>query len=385
MRITRVLVSVCLAGYAAAAIGSGLDRVSRRSPALESAVPWPFRAQAERSAASTALLRKHNAVALAHARAAVGSDPVDIDAAALLGSALLAAGQDDAAAKAFRVAAGFGWRNVSTQGYWYAAALQAGDLRVAADRADAILRTHPHIVDEEQLLQPLEAQAAGRTILAEHLQQRPPWLASFLDLPPDSPPTLLDARLQVVTTLGARKISLGCDAAAPFAKSLIGADRWNDAKAFWNAHCPLSPVNGLIADPTFASVDRGVGPVAPFSWQVQRSGDVLMQREPSAQNALRITNSGSAPRMILYQPVAFAPGLYRLRVAPESGPSDVGVLKASFGCDGRFPYPSSVDGDLVKEGQTLRVEACPRQNLALWLNGGGASARLQSIHLDKIG
>jgi hypothetical protein len=385
MRIARVLVSICLAGYAVAVVGSGLDRASHRSPAVEAAVPWPFRAEADRAAASTALLRKQNAVAVAHARKAVANDPVDIDSAALLGSSLLAEGQDDAAAKAFRVAASFGWRNVATQGYWYAAALQAGDLRVAADRADAILRTHPNLVDEEQLLQPLESQPAGRAILAEHLAQQPPWARSYLALPSDSPPGLLQTRFQVVSELGARKVSLGCETAAPFAKSLIGADRWNDAKAFWNANCPQARVAGLIGDPRFTSVDKGVGPELPFSWRVQRSGDVLLQHDGSAQGALRVTNSASATRLIFYQPVAFAPGVYRLRASPGRGGSEAGTLAASIGCDGKFPYPSAIDGDLLAQGQTLRVGSCPRQNLALWLSGNGAAVRLQSLEIQKIG
>jgi hypothetical protein len=384
MRITRVLVSVCLAGYAVAAIGSGLDRVSQRSPAVESAVPWPFRAQADRSASSTALLQKQNAAALAYARAAVRNDPVDIDSTSLLGSALLATQQDDAAAKAFRVAAGFGWRNVATQGYWYTAALQAGDLRVAADRADAILRTHPHIVDQQQLLGPIESQPAGRTILAEHLAQQPPWIKSYLAVAPDSSAELVNTRFGVVSLLGARRISLGCDSAAPFAKSLIQFDRWNDAKAFWNANCPQSAVSGLIGDPHFASVGQGLGPELPFSWHVQRSGDVLLQHEGPAQGFLQVTNSASATRLILYQPVAFPAGLYRFRALPVHGGSEAGTLVASIGCDGKFPYPSSVDGDLLAQGQTLRAEACPRQTLGLWMSGNGAAIRLQSLEVQKI-
>jgi len=107
MGTARILFSICLAGYLFAATGSGLDRISRRSPAIEAAVLSPFRAQADRSAASSALLRQDAGAAIAHARAAVARDPVDIDSAALLGSALVAAGQSEPAEKAFRVAARF--------------------------------------------------------------------------------------------------------------------------------------------------------------------------------------------------------------------------------------------------------------------------------------
>src|SRR3569623_384873 len=121
MGTTRILFSIGLAGHLLAATGSGLDRLSRRSPAIEAAVLSPFRAQADRSAASSALLRHDAGASIAHARAAVGRDPLDIDSAALLGSALVAAGQGEPAEKAFRVAARFGWRNVATQSYWYEA------------------------------------------------------------------------------------------------------------------------------------------------------------------------------------------------------------------------------------------------------------------------
>jgi hypothetical protein len=52
-------------------------------------------------------------------------------------------GRPQQAEAAFRIAARFGWREPTTQVYWYEAALQSGDLRARVERADALLRTHP--------------------------------------------------------------------------------------------------------------------------------------------------------------------------------------------------------------------------------------------------
>jgi hypothetical protein len=365
-------------------MANGLDRVSQRTPAVERAVPRPFRAEADRAAASTAILRAQYPAALAHARAAVANDPVDIDSAALLGSALLLSRQNDAADRAFRVAARFGWRNAATQGYFYDAALQAGDLRVAADRADALLRTHLRLLDQTRLLQPLESTPAGRAILASHLAQRPSWAKAYLTIPVDGSRDLVERRLLVVSELAVRKVALGCDVATPFAKALLRIDRWEDAKSFWNRNCPEKRVTGLIADPTFAAVDMGGWAEPPFTWHILRSGDVIFLRGAD-EDGLRIPNSASASRLILSQPVAIPAGLYRLRALPGGVQPATGTLVASVGCGGKFPFPGKPDGNLLAEGQSVRIESCPLQNLALWLSGGGASVQVRSLQMQKIG
>ena len=87
MPLLRILLTVAVVAYAAVAAGTGLDRMSRTAPALERSVPAPFRAQADRSAALTQMVRQDPAAALQHARAAVASDPIDPDATAVLGAA----------------------------------------------------------------------------------------------------------------------------------------------------------------------------------------------------------------------------------------------------------------------------------------------------------
>jgi hypothetical protein len=385
MIASRALLTACAALYGLVAMANGLDRVSERAPAVEKLVPWPFRAEADRAAASTSLLRAQYGAAQAHARAAVASDPVDIDSAALLGSVLLVSGQADAADKAFRVAARFGWRNAATQGYFLDAAAQAGDWRVAADRADALLRTHPLLIDQARLLGPLEGDPAGRAILADHLAQQPPWLRSYLTLPADSSPELVDRRYLVLSELSARKVSLGCAAAAPFANSLLKFDRWAEAKAFWNGNCPEKRVSGHVGDPTFSAVSGEVGPVAPFTWHVLRSGDLAIQRDGAQATNLRITNSGSAMALVLTQPVALPGGVYRLRVLSGDRQPQAGALVATIGCHGKYPYPSHPDGNLLGEGQLLRIGECPQQHLNLWLSGGGSTVQMRSLDIQKLG
>ena len=166
MLVSRLLLTAVVAVFATAAVASGLDRLSRDAPGLERMVPRPFRAQADRSAASTALDRKDDDAALASSRDAVATDPVDPDATASLGSALMQVGRVADAQRTFRIAARFGWRNVQTQAFWYDVALQVGDYEVAAERLDALLRVHPRLVEQVELLTPMESDPAARKVLA---------------------------------------------------------------------------------------------------------------------------------------------------------------------------------------------------------------------------
>jgi tetratricopeptide (TPR) repeat protein len=386
MKAARILLTAGIAAYAAVAAANGLDRMSRATPGLERSVPGPFRAQADRSAALTQLARQNPSPALDEARAAVASDPINPHASALLGAALLQSGDYDSAAEAFRVAARFGWRNLATQGYWYQAALDAGDYEVAADRADAILRAHPRFAEEPELLRPMEEHPTGRAVLAERLAHGPGWLEPYLTPAADAPTETIALRYGVLSLVDPARRRFGCAAVAPFVAALVERVRRSDAQSMWNAHCPEHRVTGYLADPGFDEVLSTVGANFPLSWKLLPSGDVSIQTvEDRRDRSLRVANSASSSRMIMRQLTAFPPGLYRFRArSPEKAAPGSPRLLMSWTCGVHMPFPRRVEGDVLAEGQLLEVQPCNRQQLGVWLRGNETGLTISHIEFEKL-
>jgi hypothetical protein len=388
MLLSRVLSVAAITAFTATALANGLDRLSRDMPGLERLVPRPFRAQADRAASATALDRKDNGAALASSRNAVATDPADPDATADLGSALMQVGRIQDAERTFRVAAQFGWRNVQTQAFWYEAALQAGDDQVAAERLDALLRVHPQLVDQAELLKPMEGDPAAIKALAIRLQQHPPWLPAYLKVDDDTPSDVMDRRLAVMAELNSSRFSIGCDATVTFAHALLDNGRRHDAETLWNANCPSMKVAALIADPTFAQV-FDTSAKNPFSWQLVSSGNLSANPASAAggSGGLVLANSAPGTRLALVQTVALPVGLYRFYASPAEAPANPGSpgkLFVSWGCNGRPPFPDTASSDLFGGGQDIRVSKCDRQQIGLWIRGG-ATIQLQSINVKNVG
>ena len=384
MNAGRVLLSIAALAFAGAAAANGFDRVSGDTATAERLVPGSFRAEAHRAAASIELAQGESGKALAAARKAVASDPIDPASTALLGTSLLLSGDEDGAERAFRVAARFGWRNFATQAYWYDAALSVGDFRVAADRADALLRAYPQFANEAAFLQPFEDSPEGRRVLAERLQSRPPWLANYLDMSRGITAETLERHFAVLREASSLGDAIVCSDIAGMTGVLLEHGRRADAEALWNGYCPDQRVAGPIADPTFARALPGNAEPFPFAWRVHSSGDLSVRR---AEGGGGLVMSLQAPgtRLVLSQAVSLEPGRYRFRVSSESGGAGgAGRLSLSWACDGPPRFPRQVEGDLQGAGQVISVEPCSRQRLGLWLSGG-RSVQLRAIEVEGLG
>jgi hypothetical protein len=358
--------------------------MSRAEPGLERIVSPPFRAAADRAAAATAIVRNDAPSAVADARAAVAHDPVDPDSTALLASALLLIGDNDGSAKAFRTAALFGWRNLATQIYWLEAAFQVGDFAVAADRADAVLRTHPAFGQFDQVLKPFEDNPLARSFLVEKLDGQPPWLGAYLTLNDTAPDALVNRRVSVLLDAKWAAHPLGCRPVAQFTSALLGQDRRADAERVWNLHCPERAVHGYLADADFASI--GAREPFPFAWRIRRSGDVHVGAEtgPGGTRDVVLQNSASTTRQVLYQALALPPGNYRLRLNLADDAAAAQRLSGSFSCNGSVILPWQPSGGDAAESRTFHVSECHRQELALWLAPGQGTVHLRSAALEKI-
>lgn len=386
MRPWQIISSIAALLFAAAAMASGIDRLSNSTPGLERLVPGPFRAQADRAAAATYIARQEVGPALVYARAAVRSDPIDPDATPLLGTALRMSEELDEADRVFRIAARYGWRNLETQSYWYDVAFAVGDYEVAADRVDAILRTRPRLVSELSILEPMENEPAATTILARRLESKPAWLEPYLRPPIDADPELFERRYRVVSQIKVSRLKIDCDVIAPFSRTLLASGRRSDAMQLWNRHCPQKRAGAILGDSTFAEAQLGLEQLNPFSWRALPSGDVSFRSQGAGNEAsLVVTNTAPVSRLILIQPAAFPPGLYRIRLdVQEADGLRPARLQLTWNCDGRPPFPHDTRGDPLVDGQVLSFTSCKQQQLGLWLEGGGKSVALRSIRFEKI-
>ncbi len=371
--------TLALLAYGALAVFSGLDRLSLAAPGMAALVPTGLQAQAARSDAALLLSRERPNQALVSARRAVAADPLDPAASALLGGAQLMLGREHQAEQAFRVAARFGWRDAMTQAYWFEAAMQAGDLPRAVDRADALLRAHPNQAVAERVLPPLEATAAGRRALVRRMADRPQWIDGYLEVPADATPALIARRNATLLALAQRGTRLGCERVAGFVAQAAARGPRAAAEQVWVAHCPgARPVAGL-ADGEFDRFDREAA--AAFGWKAVASGDVglRMVEGGAGRRSLAARNSAAVSRMVLRQSLALPPGAYRLTV--RSAP---GRFAGSIGCDAEPPLPSRSNGDPAAGGQVLQIGQCHRLELALWLRPGVDEVPLDTVALNPL-
>ncbi|WP_347302346.1 hypothetical protein V5740_10060 [Croceibacterium sp. TMG7-5b_MA50] len=377
--LRRLTATVGVLALAGACLASGLDRVGARSFAVAVSLPQTVRAQSHRPVSQLALATNRPQAALTAAEAAVRSDPVDPASTALLGSARLLLNDFAGAEQAFRVAAAFGWREAMTQRYWYTAALQGGDYPRAAERLDALLRTHRNLPGADTLLAALEGEPQARAALLARLAARPLWLPTYLRPGPQLDDAALARRSDVLVALAGSGTVLGCEAVSPWVRGVLQRGNRASAQRVWQAHCPDARTAGLLADSDFNALGRGTA--APFGWTVERSGDVLIRAEEAqGEYRLSLENRSAFSRRVLVQSVALAPGRYRLR-----GVGSAGVFAASLACGTVPAMPRLVDGELAGEGQVLRVaEPCERLQLAIWLRPTPERVTLDRLTLQPL-
>ncbi len=222
--------------YAALAIGNGLDRMAFVLPGLADHLPGWFATDALEVAGEADLRRDpHAAVALA--TRLVSRAPIEPFSTALLGAGRAASGDASGADRAFRVAGQLGWRIPLTQSYLLGAALDAGDMPVAAQRLDALLRIQPELLRDPAVLAPFEDDGAARAALVERLMTRPPWLSWYTGEIDPVPAATLARRVPALVLLGDHGVILGCTAIAPALRQLAMGGMVVQVEALRHRHC----------------------------------------------------------------------------------------------------------------------------------------------------
>jgi hypothetical protein len=233
LRIGAVAVAVV---YAALAIGNGLDRLALVRPGRASQVPALFATNALEVLGEADLDKDPRAAAILAGRL-VARAPIEPFSTALLGASRAANGDDAGADRAFRVAGQLGWRIPLTQSYWLQASLASGEMGVAAQRLDALLRLHPQLLRVPEVLAPFEADAAGRDALVDRMATRPNWLSWYTGQVDPVPAPVIARRAPMLMMLGDRGVVLGCDAIAAALRQLAGAGLTAQAEALRRRHC----------------------------------------------------------------------------------------------------------------------------------------------------
>lgn len=310
--VRAAVVALFAVGVGRAALGSGLDRMSAKNPALAGLVPPPFRANAWRGSSALATALGNLPAAQIAATMAVRRDPMDAAAASALGMTRLASRDGTGAAEAFRVAAQLGWRDKSTQLYWMAVATNAGDFAIAAARADALLRQDAQLREQPLVLAALERLPGGRKALAARLALRPEWFGDYWSKLYLLKPEQLYARARVLDEPALRPARMMCAEVRTLAGTLLAHGKAEQGRLILKRFCR----GGSEASLTDGGFERAqLSGTSPFGWQFTGEGglDVRLESRPGeAGKAVVIDSALSMRQVFASQALQLAPGRYRV-------------------------------------------------------------------------
>lgn len=379
-RLGKAAAACGLFVLAMAAVLSGTDRVSREFPYSPSFSGWPYDTGASRAKAILAFVQTGPRSAYGYTHRAILSDPLSVQNVSILGRLQLYSGQPTNARKTFEVAGQLGWRDPMSQIYWLDQAMQLGDLKVAAERLDALLRQAPDSGNRDKFLAVVSASPEGRAALAERLKLSPVWAEPYLTSV-DIPPAQLSQRVDVARRVGRRIWT--CAQTAPITQKLVDAKMLDQAQSIWRQNCISAGT--LVYDGGFDALDT-TRATRGFDWQLSGRGDVAVRSiaDQSGNRLMELEVESAQTQSVLKQLVVLKPGNYRLtwRTPDTSARSAMG-LSVSLSCQASLAdaVPGSPIGDskLGKRVYIFSVDAkCPARDLIFWL------APKVPIHLDDV-
>ena len=387
---SKALITLALVIFAGLALVSGLDRQAKVDARWASRIPDFFADEALR-VRGAALLAQGKAVdAKQLGMLAVANSPLDPQSPALLGAGRLASGDRAGAEQAFRIAGQMGWRVPLTQAYWMGQALTVGDYRVAALRLDALLRQQPGLLGQQQLLDPMERNPAGRAAMIERLALRPPWLRNYTHDVATVPAQAMLQRTDVLTELAQGLGPLGCEMIQPSTDRLAELGLITEGRSLWRAHCPKVGL-GLLGDPGLAMIDLNNGAGA-YGWSVYGDSELQITVSPGKGghgNSLSVSGNAGFARIFLAQLLVLTPGNYTLswRAVDDAGQPSARTL-ASLGCRGDPPHWQTAVLDSASKRWRLTVNAAPACRgyvVAFGANEQPGAFSIDQVKLEPVG
>lgn len=334
-----------------------------------------------------------HAAAAATARRLLADEPLQGKAYRLIGAAVAAGGDADAALPLYRIAARRSPRDVPAQAWLAEHALRTGDFEAAVDRIGMMLRLAPR---QRQVLLPLLAQLAANPrfadALARRLEDRPPWRAM-----------VLDALQRAESHEGERKVlsalraNGGLTAAEwdAWIAALMARGAWNEAYGRWAGTLDLKGgVLPLVYNGGFEQPVSGRG----FDWRITRVPGVALDFEPVAGAeglAAHVRFRGRRVAAVnLQQPLLLPPGAFRFsaRMRAERLRSELG-LEWAVTCTGAgapLATSSRIDGSFAWREIGMDIDipltGCPGQWLTLRnpVSSGSAQQVAGELWFDEV-
>lgn len=170
-----------------------------------------------------------------------------------------------------RTLARLGWRWTPAQQNLITRAILAEDFDQIVDRADALLRRHKLSALAFAVLTTMEAipQVQGNVIA--RLRAQPRWRLDYLSvISPQSPQSLLAARVQTIAALLRSPASLSREELAPSIRVLTGGNYGRQALALWTRKAGGANTGNRIYDPAFRKAAQLSGTPdlqIPFEWR----------------------------------------------------------------------------------------------------------------------
>lgn len=226
-----------LAGLAVLAVGTGLDRQSRRDRELSARVPGPFRGFAQENVTLNAVMADDPDRALVEAETLVRRRPIPAENLFLLAIAQEKAGRPAAGAETLELAALRGWRMPQIQMLMIENALRSGNSRVAAARLLALwsIGAEPEMLQSatRQVLDAPGGPQAFGAVLAKSRFTKDAVLRRSLNY---TSPSAFVEMIAAARTAGA---VIDCSRLRPLAADLIKKHRRQESTQLLGPHCSL--------------------------------------------------------------------------------------------------------------------------------------------------
>lgn len=263
------------------------------------------------------------------ARTAIAETPLSPMALRVL--ALAAEAQGKPSGEFWRAAAALGWRDGPTQFWAFRQALAAGEMEVAAIRADAALRVGKRKDEMIVLGRNAANDAAFRAAWLERLATSPAWRPAFFALTNDSS----DGELAGIAALYEAGLAPKSAEMAPFLDQLLRRGRGTEAANLFAKvdNGPALPVRDAGIEADTDSYKRGL---TAFDWRIRPSNLGNGNVEYDGDNRfLSVSGTGVSRWEGLHRYFDLPPGDYRLSVDLRriEGPSDGVALRLACGSD----------------------------------------------------
>lgn len=365
--------------------GSGLDRASASAPGFAAWVPEFLRSAAWRAHSAVALARNDVTAAQAAGLRAVRADPADAASASALGTARLAAGDAARAERAFRVAAELGWRDPATQLYWMAVSLEAGDLDLASQRLDALLRQRPMLATNPALFAPFNATPMGRKRVSERLALRPSWLERYTGLVDALPPDELLTRAQVLEQPEIAPAAVRCADLEALIRALLAANKLDQARRLHESRCGALPP--YIADRGFEQA--ALNGSSPFGWNFpgEAGVDTRIERRKRGAQAILVASTLASSSVFTAQALRGGGGAYRISwSALDASGQSIGRIAARVACAQGAPAASD-PATLARDGRfsakIVVPPVCAAPRLELLIVPGEGTVAVDDVEVER--